>query len=247
LVVELEIGQTVSARTAEAIRQRILSLTPGYAPGQRLLPEVLAESLGVSITPVREALHLLRNEGLVTFLPRRGARVVSMSLEEIRDLTSVRGGIEALAVKLRGENYSAEEVAELNTCIDICERAVELQDVRAYRLNDTQIHRLIVMGSRSPTLVDVYEQLHKRAQILELYFTDNWASYRQSLDEHREIVALLATAPRKVVEAAVWTHWQHSRARIATRFSRLSEPSDGNPNTTPTGVDPGGEISGGPG
>lgn len=227
MVVELEIGQTVSARTAEVIRQRILSLTPGYAPGERLLPEILAESLGVSITPVREALSLLRNDGLVTLMPRRGARVASMSLEEIRDLTSVRGGIEALAVKLRGGNYSADEVAELNRCLDICEQAIEAQDVRSYRMYDTQTHRLIVTGSRSPTLLDVYEQLHKRAQILELYFTDNWASYRESFDEHRKIVALLATAPRKDVEAAVWTHWQHSRSRIATRFSRLYDTSNG--------------------
>jgi DNA-binding GntR family transcriptional regulator len=227
VIAELEIGQTLSIRTAEAIRQRILALTPGYAPGQRLLPEALAESLGVSITPVREALRLLSNDGLVELLPRRGVRVVSMSPEEIRDLTAVRGGIELLAIRLRGGSYSPEEVAELNRCLDLCGEAITARDVPTYRRYDTQIHRLIVVGSHSPTLVNVYEQLHRRAQILELFFTDNWEAYRESFEEHRELVALLASAPMDAVEAAVWTHWQHSRSRIAARFSRLAESPDG--------------------
>lgn len=157
---------------------------------------------------------------------RRGARVVSMSVDEIRDLTAVRGGIEALAIRLRGENYSDEEVAELGRHLDLCEEAIDARDVATYRHNDTDIHRLIVVGSRNPVLVAVYEQLHRRAQILELYFSDNWDSYRESLAEHREIVGLLAGAPVGEVEAAVWAHWQRSRARIATRFIRLAE-SDG--------------------
>lgn len=85
----------------------------------------------------------------------------------------------------------------------------------------------MVVGSRNPVLVAVYEQLHRRAQILELYFTDNWDSYRESLTEHREIVGLLAHAPVGEVEEAVSAHWQRSRSRIATRFSRLAEAEEG--------------------
>lgn len=221
---DIDIGQTLAARTADAIRNRILGLTPGYAPGDRLLPETLAESLGVSITPVREALRLLGSEGLVELLPRRGARVATMSLQEIRDLTAVRGGIELLAVRLRGDIYDPREVTELEDCLQRCEVAIDSKDVPTYRHFDTQLHRLIVVGSHSPTLVSVYEQLHRRAQILELNFTDNWDAFRQSLAEHREIARLLATGPLDTVEGAVWEHWQRSRDRISARFGRLTAP-----------------------
>lgn len=228
--VEGEIAQTLAARTAEAIRQRILALTPGYAPGQRLLPEELAETLGVSITPVREALRLLNHDGLVEVLPRRGARVVTMTLEEIRDLTSVRGGIELLAIRIRGGRFSPDVIAEMNRCLDTCEEALRERDAPTYRRYDTEFHRLVVDGSNSPALITVYEQLHKRTQILELFYTDNWDAFRVSQAEHRELAALLTTAPMAEVEAAVWTHWEHSRSRISARFSRVSESSDGQVN-----------------
>jgi DNA-binding GntR family transcriptional regulator len=219
---ESDISRTLAVRTADAIRDRILALTPGYAPGERLLPEAVAESLRVSMTPVREALRLLNSEGLVELLPRRGVRVATMTLDEIRDLTAVRGGIELLAIRLRAETYSPAEIAELEACLEACTQGIVEQDVREYRHFDTQVHRLIVLGSHSPTLGDVYEQLHRRAQILELYFTDTWDLYRESLAEHREIVKLLASGPIETIEATVVEHWQRSRGRISARFSRVA-------------------------
>jgi Transcriptional regulators len=239
VVSEFDLGRTIAARTADAIRDRILALAPGYAPGERLLPEVLAESLGVSMTPVREALRLLSSEGLVDLLPRRGVRVTTMTLEEIRDLTAVRGGVELLAIRLRAEIYSPEEIAELEACLDACQQGIDEQDVREYRRFDTQVHRLIVVGSHSPTLVEVYEQLHRRAQILELYFTDTWDLYRESLSEHRGIVRLLASGPVETIEATVVEHWQRSRMRISARFSRLASrngPTDQDPARIETGL-----------
>ena len=222
LLADLEVGQTIAERTADAIRNRILALAPGFAPGERLLPEALAEDLRVSITPVREALRILSGEGLVKVLPRRGVRVATLSLDEIGDLTAVRGGIETLAIRLRGETFTPDEIRELERCLDACERGIRERDILKYRQGDRQVHRLIVAGSRSPMLAAVYEQLHRRAQILELYFTDTWDLYRESLREHREIVALLATGPMDEVEPAVWQHWQRSRSRVAERLSRLA-------------------------
>jgi DNA-binding GntR family transcriptional regulator len=225
-VPELDVGQTIAARTADAIRDRILALAPGYSPGERLLPETLAESLRVSITPIREALRLLSSEGLVQLEPRRGARVATMSLAEIGDLTAVRGGMEILAIRFRAGTYSAPEIKELERCLGMCEQAIAQKDVLKYRQADRQVHRLIVLGSQSPTLAATYEQLHRRAQILELYFTDTWDLYRESVREHREIVALLAVGPIKKLEAAIWSHWQRSRARVAEQLSKYAASTE---------------------
>jgi DNA-binding GntR family transcriptional regulator len=222
---DLDVGLTIAVRTANAIRNRILAQAVGYAPGERLLPESLAESLGISITPVREALQLLSNEGLVKVVPRHGVLVATMSRAEIADLTAVRGGIETLAIRLRGEPYAPAEIDELESCLDACDRAIAEHDVGKYRQSDRQIHRLIVAGGHSPTLTEVYEQLHRRAHILELYFTDTWDLYRESLREHREIVGLLATGPVDEVVSAVWQHWQRSSARTAERFEQASASS----------------------
>ena len=72
------LSRALAERTAEVIRQRILTLAPGFQPGDRLYPGKLAELLDVSVTPIREALKLLAAEGLVEFSPRRGASVTAL-------------------------------------------------------------------------------------------------------------------------------------------------------------------------
>ena len=201
-------------------------MSPGYHPGQRLHAERLAAEFGVSTTPIREAFRLLSADGLVEFLPRRGAKVVSMTSDEIADLTAVRGGIELLAMRFRKGTYSADEIAHFEGCLDTCERAIANKDVATYRTHDTEFHRLLVAGSCSPALIGVYEQLHKRGQILELYFGDNWEWWRQSLSEHREITRLLKRGSNGKVEQVIWTHWVRSGTRISDKLSQVSEGDD---------------------
>src|SRR5450432_2932332 len=106
----LAISTTVADRTAEVLRQRILAQTPGFLPGQRLFPVTLADELGVSATPVLQALDRLAANGLVDVIPRRGTYVAQLSMHDLDDLQSVRAGLELLAFRFRSGSLSVEEL-----------------------------------------------------------------------------------------------------------------------------------------
>jgi DNA-binding GntR family transcriptional regulator len=198
-------------------------MAPDYRPNQRLYPDRLAEELGVSITPIREALRILSAHGFVELLPRRGARVASLTTEEIVDLTAVRGGIEALAIQLHKGEYSPSEISDLTGCLDVCHTAIISRAEATFRTHDTEFHHLLISSTHSRTLLALYEQLHRRGQILELYFTDTWEWWSQSLQEHREIVQFLKQGALGKAQATVSGHWARSGSRISNKFRVIDQ------------------------
>ena len=87
-------------------------------PGQRLMEVQLAEQLGVSRTPVREAIRKLELEGLVVMLPRKGAYVANMSLKDLKDVLEIRASLEGLAASLAAERISDEDIKKLEFIIE---------------------------------------------------------------------------------------------------------------------------------
>jgi DNA-binding GntR family transcriptional regulator len=219
---ELGIRTTLAERTAEVIRQRILTLAPGFQPGERLYPGKLAQDLDVSVTPIREALKLLAAEGLVEISPRRGASVSRYSAAELRDIIAVQAGLETLAVRFNDGKYTRAEIAELRKRLDVCERAIKRNDVALYRANDDEFHRLLVTGSRSPRLIGLYETLQTHARIIEVQNPHYPDAMRESLAEHRDLVVLLEGGDVARIERAIAEHWDKSRARLCRKYSEFA-------------------------
>jgi len=219
---DLGIRTTLAERTAEVIRQRILTLASGFQPGDRLYPGKLAELLDVSVTPIREALKLLAAEGLVEFSPRRGASVSRYSAAELRDIVAVQAGLETLAVRFCDAKFTRGELAELGKRLDLCERAISRNDVALYRKNDDEFHRLLVAGSRSPRLIDLYAILQKQSRIIEIQNPLYPETMRESLAEHRDLVEHLARGDVARTEQAVVVHWENSRARLCRKYGQFA-------------------------
>ncbi len=211
---EQNIGITLAERTADVIGKRILARTPGYGPGARLYPKVLAEDLGVSNTPVRQALQLLAADGLVILAPRRGVRVVSLTFEEIHDFVSVRAGLEAVALHFRGGRFSLQEIAGLHEYLDVCEKAIGDEDLAAYRANDDMFHSMIVINSHSPRLLSLYETMLKQTHLLQLYYSHQWDTMRIALAEHRALAQQFGEGDPARSEEAIWAHWERTKARL---------------------------------
>jgi DNA-binding GntR family transcriptional regulator len=219
---ELGIRTTLPERTAEVIRQRILTLAPGFQPGDRLYPGKLADDLDVSVTPIREALKLLAAEGLVELSPRRGASVSRYSAEELRDIIAVQAGLETLAIRFSGGKFTRAEISELKKRLDVCERAIKRNDVALYRTNDDEFHRLLVVGSRSPRLIGLYEILQSHARIIEVQNPHYPEAMRESLAEHRGLVEHLERGDVARTEQAIVEHWDNSRARLCRKYSEFA-------------------------
>jgi DNA-binding GntR family transcriptional regulator len=137
--------------------QRILE--GHYDPGQRLIELRIAEELGVSQGPVREALRELEILRLVESEPFRGARVRALRADEITESYPVRAALEELAAKLAAA-WLAGRAAPLRAEMDAMRAAAGDGDLRAFVRHDVAFHRVFVEASANRTLVDVWESLH---------------------------------------------------------------------------------------
>ena len=132
------------------------------SPGTRLTESVLCERLNVSRTPLREALKVLSHEGLVEILPNRGARVVTLTQEDVRHLFEVIGTLESLAGRLACSQITDAELCEIKAVHYQMQANFIRRDLPGYfRLNQA-IHKSIVDAARNPVLATMHENLNSR-------------------------------------------------------------------------------------
>lgn len=115
-------------------------------PGQRLMEVQLAEQLGVSRTPVREAIRKLELEGLVVMLPRKGAYVANMSLKDLKDVLEIRASLEGLAASLAAERISDEDIKKLEFIIEEFNDSINESNVEALLKKDVEFHECIYLN-----------------------------------------------------------------------------------------------------
>ncbi len=181
--------QTLPAAIAEQLRELIIQ--GDLAPGARLNERQLCERMDVSRTPLREALRLLANDGLVAVVPNRGAFVAHMSPDAVRQSFEIMGALEALAAELACKHATDAEIAE------IAARTFELQacharhDLVEYYRHNREIHDAITTASRNELLHDTMRRLNLRIQNLRFRSNLDAAKWNAAVREHQRMVELL--------------------------------------------------------
>ncbi len=141
----------------ERIRQAILDGV--IKPGEWLRQERLAQELGVSQMPIREALKELAAEGLVEHVPYRGVRVVEFSLEDVEDLYTLRCFLEARAARAAAERINDEELQALRNLLEQMQQHLADEELPVYRELNRQFHQIIAQASRRRYLIRTLYQL----------------------------------------------------------------------------------------
>jgi len=174
------------------------------APGQRLEEERLSRALGVSRTPLREALANLASEGLVEAVPRRGFRVPKLSAERVRDLYPVIGSLEGLALRLSGARAPelAAGLEELNARI-----ALSHLSPRQRADLDRRWHELLVSRNPNRELATLLERTRSRVRPYAGSWERNAAEIEASRTEHAEIARLLGAGQVDEAAEALLRHW----------------------------------------
>lgn len=134
-------------------------LTGKLVPGERLMENQLAEKLGVSRTPVREALRMLELENLVELVPRKGAQVLDMSEKDIINILEVRSALEGLATALACEKMKKEELQRLKNIQGEFERAISEGDKERIVQIDEDFHDVILASTENDKLINIYNNL----------------------------------------------------------------------------------------
>jgi DNA-binding GntR family transcriptional regulator len=198
--------QTLVEQVYGQVRRAITS--GRFPPGQRLVIDDLAADLGVSITPVREALRQLQREGLVSDVPFSGMQVAAPSVAELKELYAVLGVLEGFAVRRAAELLSPTEIRDLGRMLDLLGDAAEQGDVVAFRrLNDRFHRRIVSRGAGDGMLMQLIEQLSRNV--------DRYSAAGDHLDrvyleaaqaEHQQLYAYLRSKEGEAAESLARHH-----------------------------------------
>ena len=174
----------------ENIREAIIN---GHLkPGERLMEIQLAEELGVSRTPVREAIRKLELEGFVVMIPRKGAYVTDITIKDIVDVFELRWALEALAAELAAERATEEEIEQMERHLLELAKVIEEQDVKKIVEIDTRFHETIYTASRNKRLGQILSLLGELIQRYRTLTLSKSERIKVTMEEHRAIVEALA-------------------------------------------------------
>ncbi|MCL6588752.1 MAG: GntR family transcriptional regulator [Firmicutes bacterium] len=175
----------------ESLRESIISGV--LNPGERLMEIQLAEEMGVSRTPVREAIRKLELEGLVVMLPRKGAYVAGLSLKDIADVFEIRGALEGLAAELAAERITDDELEELERyLVRITEEIETGGDLAKVVEIDTDFHTLLYKASRNHRLSQIINNLREQIQRFRATSLSYPGRMKAAVEEHRRIVEAIS-------------------------------------------------------
>ncbi|MEP7328047.1 MAG: GntR family transcriptional regulator, partial [Betaproteobacteria bacterium] len=167
-VINLPSRASLTDDAYQAIRRRILDNV--YPPGQQVLESVLAEDLGISRTPVREALIRLANEGLVEVIPRHGMRVLPVSPLDMREIYEVLTALESAAAEMLARRKPSD--AELKSLVDATRdmtRALKANDLDGWAAADERFHQGLVELTGNRTLIDAVARLGDRVHRARMF------------------------------------------------------------------------------
>lgn len=205
----------VRATDAAAAALREAILRGDAAPGSRLGETELAEQLGLSRTPVREALRQLASDGLVTVLPNRGARVAEWSREDLEEIYELRALLEAHAAARAATRIPDEQVALLvKLCdeMDDCARQATASDLDRIAELNARFHGLILEASGSARLTGLMKAVVQVPLVLRTFHHYSPEALRRSLGHHREIVAAFRAGDADWASSVMRSHVLAARA-----------------------------------
>ena len=167
------------------LRQAIL--TGELKPGERLMEIHLANKLGVSRTPIREAIRKLELEGLVVMIPGKGAEVAKITVRDLKDALEVRMAIDSLSVKLACERLDEDDKTEIKQACVAFREAVKSGNVQAIVEGDERFHNTIYRASKNQKLITIAMNLREQVYRYRFEYVKDFSYHENLIREHDQI------------------------------------------------------------
>lgn len=207
--------EVVCETLRDAIRKGILK------PGERLMEIQLAEELGVSRTPVREAIRKLELEGYVIMMPRRGTYVANLSIRDVNEVFEIRTSLDSLASGLAAERITDEELESLQRLLVLISEYIENNNMEKIVETDMQFHDLLYQASRNTRLVGIIYNLREQLTRFRATSMSFPGRLKATLEEHRRIVEAIAQGEVKEAQQAAEYHMEKSEQTLLKSMEAL--------------------------
>jgi DNA-binding GntR family transcriptional regulator len=208
LPVNLDSYKPLRELVLEAIREAIINGT--LKPRERLMEIQLAEELGVSRTPIREALRKLELEGFIVMVPRKGAYVADLTFKDIADVFEIRAALEGLAAGLAAERITDDELENMERLLVEKAEAIAENDIEKLVAADTKFHDALYRGSRNQRLTTIISNLREQIQRFRTTSLSYPGRSRRSLEEHRIIVEAIQSRDVQAARQAAQEHIENA-------------------------------------
>ena len=175
-------------------------------PGERLMELQLASKLGVSRTPIREAIRMLELEGLAVTMPRKGAEVARMTEKDMEDVLQIRKALDELAVGLACDNMTEESLEQIHGALNNFEESTRSRDVKKIAQADVEFHDTIYRAADNPKLVNMLNNLREQMYRYRVEYLKNDTVYPRLIEEHEKIYEGLKRKDKETVVEIVSHH-----------------------------------------
>ena len=200
------------------LRQAILK--GEMEPGERLMEIQLAQKLGVSRTPIREAIRKLELEGLVIMIPRKGAEVAHITEKDMKDVLEVRSALEELAATLACRNVTADRLNELKAANKVFESAIVSKDVVAIVDADVAFHDIIYAMTENARLIQIINNLSEQMYRYRLEYVKDARTHSILISEHNDIIRQFSIRNVEEAKTVIRQHINNQEKGIIRLLNR---------------------------
>jgi len=205
---KIEDYKTVRDAVFQKLRSAILN---GYfEPGERLVESQIADEMGVSRTPVREAIRRLEIEKLVINLPRKGVMVAPVNESQIKEIFNIRGALEGLAVKLAIDNIDLKTIRQMEIILLEMAEAIKKAELLKIVECNTRFHDCIINASGSPKLSEMLQNIHDQIQRFRHKSLSLEGRPVIALSEHQDILEAVKERDKNKAEQLIKNHIENA-------------------------------------
>lgn len=198
-------------------------LTGKLKPGERLMEVHLANQLGVSRTPIREAIRKLELEGLVIMIPRRGAEVARITEKSLKDVLEVRRALDALSVELACDRITEEDIERLLKACQDFELAARGNDAAVIAKADVDLHDIIVEATGNQRLQQLVNNLSEQMYRYRFVYIKEESQHDMLVAEHKEIYESIASRDKERAARAARIHIDNQEKSIINQIRLENE------------------------
>ncbi len=203
-----------------AHRLRALIVDGQLPPGTPLRLVQISKRLGVSSMPVRDALRLLEGDSLVEIVPRKGAIVSELSIEDAEETYAVRTAYEALAARHAARRLTDGDLGDIRAAFDRMVEAQRAGDLRSFIDADHVFHQRLYQASGRERLIDSISDLVDRSRRYSPYVYQTWLPLDHALSEHRPILAAIESRDADLLERLTYEHMSAAATRLVSVIGR---------------------------
>ncbi|MBC9784175.1 GntR family transcriptional regulator [Heliobacterium chlorum] len=205
----------------ENLREAIISGI--LKPGERLMEIQLAEEMGVSRTPVREAIRKLELEGFVVMVPRKGAYVAGISVKDITDVFELRASLEALAAGLAAQRITEEETEQMERLLVKTASYFDEEKIDELVEVDIDFHDMVYRASRNQRLVQIIGNLREQLRRFRTTSLSHPGRIKEAWEEHSKMVEAIADRNVALAQTLAWEHIENAENSMLEAMGIVKE------------------------